>query len=116
MTLHAHFELTFRIEAFRIQNRGANLLNRCARTHSAHVLASWSMTTLAIDTLRNFSAVTGLATPCVLSGRHLGVAVVAEHAAIAYFSLESRMAWIIVVRTHGPQSAMFGVPAQRHLG
>src|SRR6185369_10820624 len=82
------------------------------RLPGAHVLAPGAMTALAVDALRKVPHEDRRAVGGLVSGRNLGIPVMAEQALVGSQAPRRRMTGI-ESRIHPPISAPFRIPAER---
>ena len=115
MTLQAHFHLTLRLKRARVDDGPADLRRVTARLDRFYVLATRSVTTLAVYPVGHFPGKDWISAAKSRAGGKLRIAVVAENAFVSDAAPKSFLVGAVIAGVHSPVAAFSGIPGQRKL-
>ena len=111
MTLQAHFHLTLRLKRARVDDGPADLRRVTARLDRFYVLATRSVTTLAVYPVGHFPGKGWISAAKSRAGGKLRIAVVAENAFVSDTAAKPLMIGPVIAGVHGPVTALCRVPS-----
>src|SRR6185436_9783373 len=101
MTLHADFHLAVLREPRGIDNRAARAIHRSPLPRDLDVRPAWTVTTLAINTLRQPRRKSRASLASLHLRLELNIAVMTRHTAIADLATETCVIRSIITGAHG---------------